>query len=45
MCFAKKRMELKRLIDLDGVVRRKQDLMVEEAGVPGENHRPWISNW
>jgi len=20
-------------------------LMVEEAGVPGENHRPWASNW
>ena len=19
--------------------------MVEEAGVPGENHRPWASNW
>jgi hypothetical protein len=26
MCFAKKRMELKRLIDLDGVVRRKQEV-------------------
>jgi len=20
-------------------------LIVEEAGVPGENHRPWASNW
>jgi hypothetical protein len=20
-------------------------LLVEEAGVPGENHRPWTSNW
>ena len=20
-------------------------LVVEEAGVPGENHRPWTSNW
>jgi hypothetical protein len=20
-------------------------LVVEEAGVPGENYRPWISNW
>jgi hypothetical protein len=20
-------------------------LMVEEAGIPGENHRPWASNW
>ena len=20
-------------------------LLVEEAGVPGENHRPWASNW
>jgi hypothetical protein len=19
--------------------------VVEEAGVPGENHRPWVSNW
>jgi hypothetical protein len=22
-----------------------QFLMVEEAGVPGENHRTWASNW
>jgi hypothetical protein len=22
-----------------------QFLVVEEAGVPGENHRPWESNW
>jgi hypothetical protein len=20
-------------------------LVVEEAGVPGENHRPWATNW
>ena len=20
-------------------------LAVEEAGVPGANHRPWVSNW
>jgi len=20
-------------------------LLVEEAGVPAENHRPWASNW
>jgi hypothetical protein len=20
-------------------------LVVEEAGVPGKNHRPWASNW
>jgi len=20
-------------------------VMVEEAGVPGENHRPWANNW
>jgi len=20
-------------------------LVAEEAGVPGENHRPWASNW
>jgi len=20
-------------------------LVVEEAGVPGESHRPWASNW
>jgi len=20
-------------------------LVVEEAGVPGENHRPWASKW
>jgi hypothetical protein len=23
----------------------RQVLEVEEAGVPGENHRPWASNW
>ena len=20
-------------------------LVVKEAGVPGENHQPWVSNW
>jgi hypothetical protein len=20
-------------------------LVVEEAGVPGENYRPWVNNW
>jgi hypothetical protein len=23
----------------------QQVLVMEEAGVPGENHRPWASNW
>ena len=23
----------------------RPDLVVEDAGVPGENHRPWASNW
>jgi len=23
----------------------QQVLVVEEDGVPGENHRPWASNW
>ena len=23
----------------------RQVLVVEEAGVPGDNHRPWASNW
>ena len=23
----------------------RPDLVVEEAGVPGENHQPWASNW
>jgi hypothetical protein len=23
----------------------RQVLVVEEAGIPGENHRPWESNW
>jgi hypothetical protein len=23
----------------------QQGLVVEKAGVPGENHRPWASNW
>jgi hypothetical protein len=23
----------------------RQVLVMEEAGVPGENHRPWASNW
>ena len=26
-------------------ISRQQVLVVEEAGVPGENHRPWASNW
>jgi hypothetical protein len=25
--------------------RHPSVLVVEEAGVPGENHRPWASNW
>jgi hypothetical protein len=24
---------------------RRPVLVVEETGVPGENHRPWASNW
>jgi hypothetical protein len=27
------------------VVSWRPVLVVEEAGVPGENHRPWASNW
>jgi len=23
----------------------RQVLVVEDAGVPGDNHRPWTSNW
>ena len=23
----------------------RPDLVAEEAGVPGENHQPWASNW
>jgi hypothetical protein len=23
----------------------RPDLVVKEAEVPGENHRPWASNW
>jgi len=26
-------------------ISRRPVLVVEEAGVPGENHRPWESNW
>jgi hypothetical protein len=26
-------------------ISRQKLLVVEEAGVPGENHRPWPSNW
>ena len=27
------------------VISRRSVLMVEEARVPGENHRPWAGNW
>jgi hypothetical protein len=31
------------------MVMKKEDknksFMVEEAAVPGENHRPWANNW
>jgi hypothetical protein len=27
------------------VISWRPVLVVEEAGVPGEKHRPWISNW
>jgi hypothetical protein len=26
-------------------ISRRPVLVVEEAGVLGENHRPWASNW
>jgi len=26
-------------------ISRRPVLVVEEAGVPGENNRPWASNW
>jgi hypothetical protein len=25
--------------------KNQNKIKVEEAGVPGENHRPWASNW
>jgi hypothetical protein len=25
--------------------RENANLVVEEAGIPGENHRPWANNW
>jgi hypothetical protein len=27
------------------VISWRPVLVVEEGGVPGENHRPWASNW
>jgi hypothetical protein len=27
------------------VISWRPVVVVEEAGVPGENHRPWASNW
>jgi hypothetical protein len=27
------------------VISWRPVLVVEEVGVPGENHRPWASNW
>jgi hypothetical protein len=45
------------LLDMDGIYRLTYSffevcipywrpvLVVEEAGVPEENHRPWTSNW
>ena len=27
------------------VISRQPVLVVEEAGLPGDNHRPWASNW
>jgi len=28
-----------------GFISWRPVLVVEEAGVPGENHRPWARNW
>jgi hypothetical protein len=28
-----------------GITKLRGVLVVEEAGVSGENHRPWASNW
>jgi hypothetical protein len=44
-------METKILILIIGVlmplsaISWRPVLVVEEAGIPGENHRPWASNW
>jgi hypothetical protein len=27
------------------VISWRPVLVIEEAGVPGENHQPWASNW
>jgi hypothetical protein len=27
------------------ILKIATDLVVEKAGVPVENHRPWASNW
>jgi len=27
------------------VISWRPVLVVKEAGLPGENHRPWASNW
>jgi hypothetical protein len=32
-------------IYIDGLLSCRPVLVVEEAGVPGENHRPWATNW
>jgi hypothetical protein len=32
------------LMQLSAIFQRPV-LVVEEVGVPGENHRPWASNW
>jgi hypothetical protein len=31
--------------NISAIISWRPVLVVEEAGVPGENHRPWASNW
>jgi hypothetical protein len=38
-------MKLKFDIAIFQLYHMATSLVVEEAGVPGENHRPWASNW
>ena len=33
------------LIDFNATISWRPVLVVEETGVPGENERPWASNW
>ena len=45
VAYQKHLMQVALIHGLPSTIYWRPVLMVEEAGVPGDNHQPWASNW